>query len=186
MPSDTSSPMSEVPSHIRRAGADAEALYAKLMSAGYGHKWAEMCALQTPPGTQGSDRTYMEGRLNNQQLDRMPKDHAQRIVAAARKAGINPSGKYYAAGLADKRGAADPMAWVDSTADVRRVAQVRNLTVEGAVNHRGTPVPPKRKALSDRLVNELMTKERAAGSQLKDGELREKVIDKYAYKKGKR
>lgn len=186
MPCDTSSPTHEVPISVKNAGADAVAFYEKLMSAGYGHKWAEMCALQTPPGTKGSDRTYMEGRLNNQQLDRMPKDHAQRIVAAARKAGVNPSGKYYAAGLADKRGPADPRAWVDSTADVMRVAQERNLSVEGAVTHKGVQEAPQRKPLNERVVKELMKKERAGGSTLKDGDLREKVIDKYAYKKGKR
>jgi len=160
-------------------------MYARLLSEGYGHRWAEMCALQQPPGTAGCDRTYMEGRYNNQQLDEMPRDHARLIAHQARKAGISISGKYYAASLADKRGPADPGAWVDSTADVKRVAQLRNYSVEGAVKHRGIQEAPRRKALSERLVKEMMTRERASNPKLKDPELREHVVAKYAYKGGK-
>lgn len=146
--------------------------------------FAEMCALRTPPGVKGTDRSYMEGRYNNQQLDRMSPAQANKIVAAAKKAGISISGKYYASSLADKRGPADPAAWVDSTSDVVRVAQARNYTVEGAVSHKGTPVPPQRKVLSERLTKEMMKVERKRNPKLKDGELREKVIAKYSYKGG--
>lgn len=179
MPSDTSSDMIVVPRNIREAGRAAEEHYVKLRSQGMSHKWCEMCALQQPPGVKGTDRAWMQDRLNNQQFDRMPKDHAQSIVTLAKRAGINPSGKFYSSGLADHRGPADPMAWVDSTADVKRVAEIRNLTVSGAVEHQGIPVPPKRTPLSERLTKEMMRVERKRHPTMKKGELREMVVAKY-------
>jgi uncharacterized protein YneF (UPF0154 family) len=130
----------------------------------------------------GTDRAYMQGRYNNQQLDAMPPDHAQNIITLARRAGISPSGKYYSAALADGRGPGDPGAWVDSTADVVRVAKERNLTVSGAVTHKGIPVPPKSKPLSERITKELMREERAKYPRMRKEELREMVISKYGRK----
>ena len=175
--------MTTTPKNIQEAGREAVGLYEKLLSEGYGHKWAEMCALQQPPGTSGTDRAYMQGRYNNQQLDQMPADHASNVVTLARRAGINPSGKYYAAGLADHRGPADPAAWVDSTGDVKRVAEARNLNVSGAVNHKAHAMPrPKSKPLSERLTREMMRRERSRNPGMKQGELREMVIAKYGRK----
>lgn len=182
MHSDTSNDMNDVPESIRKLGAVASATYVKLRSEGLSHKWCEMCVLQQPPGTLGTDRAYMQGRYNNQQLDAMPPDHANGIVTLARRAGINPSGKYYSAALADGRGPADPGAWVDSTADVVRVARERNLTVTGAVEHKGAPETPKRKPLSERLTREMMRVERPKHPGMKKGELREMVIAKYGRK----
>jgi hypothetical protein len=142
-----------------------------------------MCALQQPPGTSGTDRAYMQGRLNNQQLDRMPPKQAKAMIEAAQRAGISVAGKYYASGLADKRGPADPAAWIDSTGDVKKVAMERNLNVTGAVEHKAIPVPrPKSKPLSERLTRELMREERALHPNKKAGELREMVIAKYGRK----
>lgn len=142
-----------------------------------------MCALQQPPGAVGTDRGYMEGRYNNQQLDNMPEYQARNVVTLAKRAGINVSGRYYAASLADKRGPADPAAWVDSTADVKRVAMERNLNVEGAVKHKAIPMPPpKSKPLSDRLTREMMREERPNHPNMKSGELKEYVVSKYGRK----
>lgn len=175
----------DVPSNIRAAGREAELMYARLLSEGYGHKWAEMCSLQCPPGVRGSDRALMQGRYNEQWLDDMPKDHAQRILREAKASGINVSGKYYMSGLADKRGHCDPAAWVDSAADIKKVAQERNLTVQGIVEHKGTAMPPPRtKRLSGRLTKEMMAHERRMnpGMKMKDGDLKEMVKEKYGRK----
>lgn len=182
-PTTTSFAITDVPKHIIAAGQEAAEMYARLRSDGQSHRWAEMCALQQPPGVKGTDRAWMQGRYNNQQLDQMPPDHARNVVTLAKRAGINPSGKYYAASLADHRGPADPRAWVDSTADVKRVAQERNLSVTGAVEHKGIPQPrPKSKPLSERLTREMMAVERRRNPTIKKGELREMVIDKYGRK----
>ena len=173
-----------IPPDVIAAGPAAQRHYQQMIQDGQAPLFAEMCATRTPPGTKGTDRAFMENRCNNQQLDNLPPEQARRLVAAARKAGINISGKYYSAQLADKRGAADPAAWVDSTADVVKVARTRNYTVSGAASHRGEAVPPKRKALSERLTKEMMAKEKKRNPKLKDGELREKVVAKYSYKGG--
>lgn len=179
MPSTTCDDTNAVPFHIRELGKDASAMYARLRSEGLSHKWCEMVVFQQAPGVKGSDRSFMEGRYNNQQLDQMPKDHAQNIVTLAKRAGINVSGKYYCSGLADSRGIQDPEAWVDGAGDVLRVARKRNLTVEGSVSHKGMQEAPKRKALSERLTRELMKQEKSRYPNMKKGELREMVVSKY-------
>lgn len=175
--------MSDVPHDVKAAGKEAIDMYARLLREGYGHRWAEMCALQRPPGLKGTDRSFMQGRYNNEQFNEMPPDHARNLITLAKRAGINPSGRYYVSGLADARGPADPGAWVDSVHDVKKVAQVRNLTVRGAVEHKGIPMPrPKSKALSERLTRELMREEKRRRPTMKKGELREYVIAKYGRK----
>ena len=175
--------MRNVPQEIVGAGTEAVRHYVKLLRQGYGHRWAEMCALQQPPGIRGTDRTLMQGRYNNEQFNEMPELHAKNILTLARRAGVSTSGKYYASGLADHRGPADPGAWVDSVADIKKVAAARNLSVQGVVEHQGTQVPKaKSKPLSERLTRELMREERARHPTMKKGELREYVIDRYGRK----
>lgn len=175
-----------IPTEILSRGQQAVAMYEKLLSEGYGHKWAEMCALQQPPGVRQTDRAFMQGRLNQQWLDDMPTDHAQHILGEAKRAGISTSGKFYMSGLSDKRGPADPDAWVDSVGDVKRVAEKKNLTVRGVIDRDGEPVPPPpTKRLSDRLTKEMMKHERRIdpkAKEMKAGELREKVQHKYGRK----
>lgn len=182
-PASTSSDTIAVPAEIRAAGRSAVEFFVRLRSEGATERWASMCALQQPPGVKGTDRAFMQGRMNNQQLDQMPVDHARNIVTLAKRAGINVSGKYYAGGLADGRGPADPRAWVSGSDDIKRVAMERNLTVSGAVDHKGMPMDrPKSKPLSERLTKELMRQERKNNPGMKAGELREMVVSKYGRK----
>lgn len=188
-PASTSQEPQPVPREISQRGKEAESLYVRLLSEGYGHRWAEMCALQQPPGVRGVDRSFMERRANQEWLDDMPRVQAQRILREAKAAGISTSGKFYMSGLADKRGHKDPAAWVDSISDVKRVAVERNLTVQGIVEHKGTPMPPPPpKPLSERLTKEMIAYERQqnpALKQKKDGEMREMVVAKYGRNKRK-
>ncbi len=173
----------DLPFDIRAASEEVQAHYLDMVANGVAPRLAEMLALQQPPGLKGTDRAFMEGRLNNEQFDRMPRDHAQNLITLARRAGINPAGKYYSSGLADKRGPADPAAWIDSVSDVKRVAAQRNLTVTGAVEHQGISQPrPASKPLSERLTREMMKAEAKRRPSMKQGELREYVIDKYGRK----
>lgn len=175
--------MNDVPIEIKRAGRDATLMYERLLREGHGERWAAMCALQQPPGVKGSDRAFMQGRYNNQQFNDMPEKQVKTILQMARKAGVSTSGRYYAAGLADGRGPGDPAAWVDSVGDVKRVAEVRNLTVSGAVEHKGRAMPrPKSKPLSERLTRELMREEKRRHPTMKKGELREYVVSQYGRK----
>jgi hypothetical protein len=153
-----------------------------MVEAGQNPRFAEMCALQAPPGTQGTDRAFMEGRMNNQQLNDMPLRQAKYVAEEAKAAGINISGKYYCGGLADTRKWKDPEAWVSSTDDVLRVAKARQLQVQGMVNYDPGTAPPQRVALNERIIKEEMAR-LAPNSTAKPQELREQVIKKHAHPK---
>jgi hypothetical protein len=170
----------DIPFEVRDAGYSAIETYKNALP--YGERWATMVALQAPPGTKGTDRAFLEGRQNNEQLNDMPKRQAQYVSREAREAGISISGKYYCAGIADKRGWRDPAAWVTSNDDVLRVARKRRLHVTGSVNYDPGEAPPKRVLLSESIIKDEMRKEKRKHPRAKDGELREKIIDKHAYK----
>lgn len=168
----------DIPFEVRQYGC--VDTYKKALP--YGERWATMVALQAPPGTKGTDRAFLEGRQNNEQLNDMPKRQAQYVAREAREAGISISGKYYCAGIADKRGWKDPAAWVTSNDDVLRVARKRRLHVTGSVNYDPGEAPPKRVLLSESIIKDEMRKEKRKHPNAKDGELREKIIDKHAYR----
>lgn len=170
----------DIPYSVRNAGREAIDTYKLALP--YGERWAEMCALQIAPGTKGTDRAFLEGRQNNQQLDELPKEQAQYMVREARQAGINISGKHYVAGIADKRGWRDPAAWVSSNDDVLRVARARRMAVSGSVNYDPGPAPPKRKVLSESIIKDEMRKELRHNPRADKKELRERIIQKRAYK----
>lgn len=173
--------MKNVPAEITRRGPEAVRMYEKLRSQ-YGEKWAAMCVTQTPPGVKGTDRAVMEGRYAQQWLDDMRPDHARKILREAKACGISTSGRYYCSGLADKRAHCDPAAWIDSAADIKRVAVERNLTVHGIVEHQARPEPPKRVKLNEKLVRRLSRVERQYHPGKSKAEIREIVMDRYAPK----
>ena len=170
----------DIPSEILEAGYDAVRTYRAALP--YGDRWATMVALQAPPGTRGTDRAFLEGRQNNEQLNNMPKRQATYVSKEARRAGINITGKVYCGGIADKRGWKDPEAWVTGNDDVLRVARKRRLHVTGSVNYDPGEAPPKRVLLAESIIKDEMRKEKRKNPRAKDGELREKIIDKHAYK----
>ena len=170
-----------IPSHIQRAGREAVETYKRALP--HGERWAEMCALQVAPGTKGTDRTFMEGRMNNQQLDEMPRQSAAWMVKEAKAAGINISGKYYCGGIADRRAWKDPEAWVSSSDDVMRVAQKRRLVVKGSVQYDpGSVDPPKRKLMNEKILRREVAQEMKRSPGAKAGEVRERILEKHAYR----
>jgi hypothetical protein len=170
----------EIPAEVKRAGAEAIATYRRALP--YGERWAAMVATQTPPGTSGTDRAFMEGRMNNQQLDDMPLRQARYVADETKRAGINISGKHYVGGLADHRGWRDPEAWVSNNDDVLKVAHKRRLSVSGTVNYDPGPADPKRKLISETIVREEVAKAKRQNPSAKASDLREKVIEKHAYR----
>lgn len=152
--------------------------YEAMIADGQSERFAVMCALQTPPGTKGSDRAFMEGRNNNEWMKRLPPRQAARMVREAAAVGINTSGKYYMGGIADKRGHMDPEAWVGSIDDVKRVARKRDLEVHGAVEY--TPPQKKRKKvdIAPDILAEQVKAERKRNPKLSAGEAAEKVKER--------
>lgn len=123
----------------------------------------------------------MQGRYNMEWLNDLTPDNRHRVLSIAKKAGINTSGKYYQSGLADHRGPGDPAAWIDSAADIKRVAQQRNLHVTGVVEHVAHEVPPPQsKPLSERLMRKALKHYKKQNPGKKEGELREMIVEKHA------
>jgi hypothetical protein len=172
----------EVPAEIASSPRSVQDHYRKMIRDGQSERFAVMCALQVAPGTHGCDRAFMEGRMNNQQLDDMPENQAKYIAREARGAGISIEGKYYVGGLADGRGWRDPEAWVSSTDDILKVAKKRRRMVQGNVNYDPGPEAPQRKVMSERLIKEYVARERKTDRKSSDADLRAKVIEKHAYK----
>lgn len=172
--------MDNIPQEVLDAGPSAVQTYKNALP--HGERWATMVALQCPPGTKGSDRAFMQGRLNNQQLDDMPARQAKYVAKEARQAGINISGKYYVGGLADGRMWRDPKAWVSSNEDVLRVAKERRLLVSGGVNYDPGTAPPKRTLINESIVREEVARAKRANPSAKSAAIREQVIAKHAYR----
>ena len=172
-----------LPPDIAAASEQVKAHFLKMIAEGQTSRWSEMCALQMPPGVRGTDRAVMQDRNNGEWLDKMPPKQARKILGDAKHAGISTSGKYYMSGLADKRGPGDPHAWIESSADILKVAKERNLHVNGIVDYEPREVEKAAsKPLSNSLVKELSAKEKKLNPKASAGELKELVIGKYAPK----
>lgn len=168
-----------LPHDIAKSSQAVQRHYLQMLADGHGERWAEMCALQAPPGTRGTDRALMQGRYAGEWMSGMPPAMAARMVREAQKAGINVSGKFYMGGLADKRAHLDPAAWIDSVADIKKVAQKRDLHVQGIVDY--TPPekePAKSVDIAPDILNEHVRKELKANPKLSRGDAIEKVKDR--------
>ena len=174
-----------LPFEIEAAPEEIRLHYEAMIRGGQTEAFALMCALQQPPGAKGTDRAFQEGRLDGNWLDKLPNHQAQRMVREAKAAGISIAGKQYLGGLADKRGHLDPMAWVSDTADVKKVAKARNLTIQGAVNYQGTEQIRKTKDLNPKLAKRLVREELAKNPGMKRADAAEAVRKKHlpAWKK---
>jgi hypothetical protein len=171
--------VTDLPFEIAQACHEVQQHYLKMIADGQSERFAVMCSLRQAPGTKAADRTFMEGRYSGNWLDQLPKKQAARIVREARASGINPTGKFYMSGLADKRGHMDPMAWVDSVDDIKRVAKVRNLNVQGIVNIEATAQDPAKVDLNPRIARELAKKEISKNPKLSMGDALTRVKEKH-------
>ena len=172
-----------LPYEIENAPHYVQDHYKKMIADGQTERFAVMCSLGVPPTTKGSDRTFMQGRYNNEWMDKMPPEMAKKMVDDARKSGINTSGKFYMGGIADKRAHRDPEAWVDSVADVKRVAEKRGMHVRGAVNHTPSQEAPSKKVeFNKERLAKYAKKEQAKDSKLSRGEAEEIVLDRHVPK----
>jgi hypothetical protein len=171
--------MNDLPFDLQSASKDAQDHYRKMVADGQNPRFAEMCALQVAPGTRGTDRSFMEGRLNSQFFDSMPAPLARRMIREAKASGINVAGKFYMGGLADKRAHRDPAAWIDSVADIKRVAQQRDLHVTGIVEHTPPEKPPRKSVdIAPDILRENVRKEMLSNPTLKKGDAIERVKDR--------
>lgn len=177
----------ELPYEIQRSSLEVREHYIRMINDGQTERWSVMCALQQAPGTQGTDRAFMQGRLDGNWLDGLPPRMAKKMAREAKASGININGKYYLGGLADKRGHMDPGAWVDSVSDIKRVAKERNLNVSGIVSIEGHEVERKPVALNPKIVSKLAKQAMADNPKLTKSAAAALVREKHcpAWKKSK-
>lgn len=116
-------------------------LFDEIVSKGETAQWAAMCAMRSPPGSRYTERAFLQDM--NSGVDKMNWIVRDHMYDMAKKAGISTQGKVHKASLGP---ASDPGAWVSSMDDVLAVAKARNLTITGAVNHKGVEkLGPKKK-----------------------------------------
>ena len=168
------------------AGPNRLAFYDRLIDEGNKPQFAAMLALQSPPGTKGTERSFNEG--SHSWADKLFSKNRDYIFTTARKAGINPTGKVYKGGIGRPD---DPMAWVSGPDDVLAACKSKGLSVKGAVNYDAPKQKFKKKRMGkdvmDRYVQmELMKdpgvveKVRKRPKKMRD--IQEKVIDKHSKK----
>lgn len=124
-----------------------------MVSKGESPRMALMLALQSPPGTKGTDSVFNAAerrRVGQQYSD----EYMAKITAIARRAGVDTAGKTYNGQLGKYH---DPRAWVSGLDDVRATAAAKGYRIEGAVNcdylDDNAP-PPAAPKLSERLIRE--------------------------------
>ena len=178
--------------HMDRHRAECERLgcaefFDQLIEEGNNAGFAAMLAQRRPPGTKGTDRTFLEGSHN--WADKMGKTNRKHIFEQAKKAGISTQGKVYKGGIGKPN---DPMAWVSNSGDVLAACKEKGFSCEGAVNYKAPERRIKKKRLADDIAHGYMQKELAGDPSLREKvkknpkklvELKEKVVDKHGSKK---
>ena len=150
---------------VLAAGPEAMRRFDKAIGSGSQVQYAAMFALKKSPGTLGTDRAFMEGRLNNQQLDSMSPWWRRHILSEARRAGIDINGKVWNGTIGR---ASDPRAWVGSVDDVRQAAKAKGAGMEGMVNMPAPDLPPPKPVkLDESIVREVMQERLEADPSLR-------------------
>jgi len=153
-----------------------EQRYKKLRKKGLAPKLAEMLAYQAPPGTKGTDRAFVDGRLTA--FDDMHPVNAAKLRAQAAAAGIDINGKYYVGQLADKRGGGDPKAWVSDRHDIKKAAAIQEA--EEIAEHLRPKPRLNPKSVERRVAQRI--KEDPAQALRDPHELRAEIIEKHGSK----
>lgn len=175
---------------IARQPVAVQERFEKLVRGGATYRFAAMCACQQAPGTANTDRAF--SRERRAYMENMSPALRDRLVATARKAGINTSGKFYVGGLGRYT---DPAAWVSTIDDAVEVCKRKNLTATGLVNRKGTPVEREPVALAPDLKSRIVKARLAADAQLRAGvsrsprklqELEKRIEDEHSYSRTKR
>lgn len=165
---------------------DIQNRYELLRDNGQDHTFAEMCAFQRPPGHAGTDKTFLQGRMNNQDLDHMAPINAQRMLKRAKRAGIDISGKVHVSSIGPP---SMPEAWVSGLGDVTDFCKQRGLACTGSASVKGVTTDadlmPKKPKLSKHVIKDHLQRmlKNDPGLIHKDKrELVEQVIDKHCPK----
>lgn len=181
-----------IPDEILERGDTAVEIYLTSVGRGESPKFAEMCALRSPPGLRGTDAINFRGTQAGNPFPDMPESLRQDYIRQCREQGISFQGKVYKTGLVRPGYGGrrmDPEALVDSTGDIKRIIERRGWGCEGMVNVEAVEKDAPSEVLNDEyhvaddLVDERVSEEVVEnhGGRIKKkhlAELREKVKQK--------
>lgn len=139
--------------------------------------FAEIVSSRKAPGTLLTDQFLWSGRCNNHGIEG-PDWLRKKTIDAAKKGGVSIAGKIYMPRLADKRGPADPNAWVGDNSELLAVCRRQNRDCE--LGHKAREVEPAADVpLAEDLVQETMQEylQRDPGRATNLPELREEIIE---------
>lgn len=103
----------------------------------------------------------------------------EHYMAMARRAGVNPNNKQYISQLADYSG--DPEAWVDSRADMVRVAKKKGLNIDdGIARHRCEPGERPKGGISQELAEKFARKIMRENPGMKPERALEEAVNRHA------
>ena len=128
--------------------------YEKCLALGTSPALAEMFATGRGPRIGMTDSIFWSGRWEE---DSAALRHKR---AAAKKAGVSTTGKFYMNQLADYPG--DPKAWVSDRHDAQKICEERGWGAQGAVKAKATPegmgqgaeIPGVTDGVADHIVEE--------------------------------
>jgi hypothetical protein len=146
---------SQIDYEMKQIGGAVLAHYRKLRRRGESASMAAMIATRKTPQLKNTDTQFC--KRERDRMQDIPEKQRDDIVAIARRAGINTTGKTYNGQLGTY---SDPAAWIGDTHDVRKVAMAKGLDVQGMVNVKAAvPLNPERKPgvapdICDRMITE--------------------------------
>jgi len=162
------------------AGPARLAFYEKLIKEGNNPGFAAMLALQSPAGTKGTERAFLEGMHN--WAGGMNPENRKLLFEKAHKAGVSTQGKKYIGGLGKPD---DQMAWVSTMDDVKAVCKEKGYSCEGAVDYQAPEQKFEKKRMAEDVVGRFMHEAVAKDPDIKHNkkamkELRAKVVKKHS------
>ena len=115
-------------------------IYQSAIENGASPMFADMLASRQPPGTKGTERAFMEGRMHNSGIpDSMPRNLRTKLLHEAKQAGVDVSGKVYVSGLARRPN--DPYGWCAGRDEVLAKVKANGWSCEGNVTHKPSETP---------------------------------------------
>lgn len=180
----------DIPDEVILRGESAANLYCDSIISGESPRFAEMCALRSPPGLKGTDSQNFAG-VSSDPFPNMPVQLKNYYAKYFKDRGVDINGKVYKGGLVRKGFGGirpDPEAMVGSTSDVRDVIRRNNWSSDGMVKEQSIEIDAPSFLDSDYKVSDDILNERTAqevidnhGGRIKKKDytdLREKVRTK--------
>ena len=166
--------------------SEVQAFYERMRRDGQTHFFAEMAACRQAPGTKNTDRAFMHGRMNGQDIGALPEWTRKRLAFNYKKeTGCElPQGAAYISQLASKPG--DPRAVVGDLSDVARRCRETGKGCEELGIKAAEPtgeIDQTKKRLGGRLLKMRLAREmKKPENKGKDQRaIAEKIIDKHGY-----